>query len=58
MITEEQKAEWLERMTRCATDFDTERSHGTADQILLEIATATGNEALVALYDGMDKWYA
>lgn len=60
MTTPEQQRDWLDRMTEASNWSDPERGHGAADTILVEIAKATGHEAIAAIYDdpSFARWYA
>lgn len=59
MTTNDQQALWLQRMERIVANDGEEDGHLAADEILLQIAEATGHGAIAGAYRRIPTmWYS
>jgi hypothetical protein len=57
-MEDELKNSYLERLKEIKEDFDIERAHSLADDLLCEILVDLGYKEIVDLYKTIEKWYA
>lgn len=51
-------AKFCEQMKALRDEWDIEKAHGKADDILCEALKQLGYNELVELYEKVDKWYS
>ena len=52
------KEEAIEQLKSLQNEYDIERAHARADDVLCELLRTLGYEEVVKEWDEIDKWYA